>query len=371
MLVQLHGALELGAAVPAAHVRSARVSVCFRSNVFALRRLFRRIGTRSLGGDVGFDLHLRHVHNLRCFLLGGHFVGHLVSHFVGSQVEELGVGVDVGRDLRDSAHGRIRAWSDGQFRTLDLRADRGGNDQVHVGQRLRVIGHDARPVNRGRGVADVGREERDPSVPWVVLQKLLRVAPGGRGIEGGGERLAGRAVVGHALAVPVPVDPPTFDPDDPALLRGHVAGVGARVGEALAAVGALEGLLARVDAHVLLEVVLELERLAALGALELAEVGALVVRDHVALQAVDVGERLAAHAAVLGGRRVQQGQVPVQRAPPRERLVAAGALEANRLPRVPGPRVVLQLGGAWERLPAVHALEGVLLLRVDAVWGKY
>ena len=120
----------------------------------------------------------------------------------------------------------------------------------------------------------------------------------------------------------------------------------------------------------LLQVVLELEGLAALGALELAEVGALVVRDHVALQAVDVGERLAAHAAVLGGRRVQQGQVPVQRAPPRERLVAAGALEANRLPRVPGPRVVLEFGGARERLTAVHALEGVLLLRVDAVWGK-
>lgn len=55
---------------------------------------------------------------------------------------------------------------------------------------------------------------------------------------------------------------------DETLLARHVRGVGARVGESLAAIEALEGLLAAVDADVLLQVVLELEGLAALLALE-------------------------------------------------------------------------------------------------------
>lgn len=84
-----------------------------------------------------------------------------------------------------------------------------------------------------------------------------------------------------------------------ALLRGHVTGVGARVGEPLAAVGAGERLLARVDAHVLLQVVLKLERLITVGTFKLAQQRRLVVGDHVALQPVHVGELLVAHLAAL------------------------------------------------------------------------
>ena len=56
-----------------------------------------------------------------------------------------------------------------------------------------------------------------------------------------------------------------------------VLGVGARVGEALATVLALEGLLAGVDALVLLEVVLELEGLAAVAAFEFSKFGTVLV----------------------------------------------------------------------------------------------
>ena len=48
-----------------------------------------------------------------------------------------------------------------------------------------------------------------------------------------------------------------------------------------------------------LEVVLELESLPAVGALEPPEDGGLVVRDHVPLQPVHVGELLLAHLAHL------------------------------------------------------------------------
>ena len=48
-----------------------------------------------------------------------------------------------------------------------------------------------------------------------------------------------------------------------------------------------------------LEVVLELESLSAVGALEPPEDGGLVVRDHVPLQPVHVGELLLAHLANL------------------------------------------------------------------------
>ena len=75
--------------------------------------------------------------------------------------------------------------------------------------------------------------------------------------------------------------------------------VGAGMAEALSAVSALEGLLPAVDADVLFEMVLELEGLAALGTLELAQIGALVVTDHVTLKAVDVCERLVADLADL------------------------------------------------------------------------
>ncbi len=52
-------------------------------------------------------------------------------------------------------------------------------------------------------------------------------------------------------------------------------------------------------ANVLLEVVFELERLGARRALELAQVGRLVMADHVALQTVHVCERLLTHLAHL------------------------------------------------------------------------
>ncbi len=50
-----------------------------------------------------------------------------------------------------------------------------------------------------------------------------------------------------------------------------------------------------------LEVVLELESLSAVSALETPEHRALVVRDHVSLQAVDVGELLRTHVTSLWG----------------------------------------------------------------------
>ena len=70
-----------------------------------------------------------------------------------------------------------------------------------------------------------------------------------------------------------------------AFLGGGVRGVGARVGEPLVAVLALERLLPRVDPLVLLQVMLELESLATVGALEATEDGGLIVGDQVALQA--------------------------------------------------------------------------------------
>lgn len=69
------------------------------------------------------------------------------------------------------------------------------------------------------------------------------------------------------------------------------------MGEPFAAVGAPEWLLARVDSHVLLQVVLELERLITVGALEFAQQRRLVVGDHVTLEPVHVGELLMAHLA--------------------------------------------------------------------------
>lgn len=78
-----------------------------------------------------------------------------------------------------------------------------------------------------------------------------------------------------------------------------MGGEAARVRESLAAVVASEGLLAGMDPHVLLEVVLELEGLVALLALKLPQQRTLVVADHVPLQAVHVREGLVADAAGL------------------------------------------------------------------------
>ena len=52
---------------------------------------------------------------------------------------------------------------------------------------------------------------------------------------------------------------------------------------------------------VFFEVVLELECFPTFRTLELAQVGALVMGDHVTLEAVDVSERFVTHLAHLGG----------------------------------------------------------------------
>ena len=78
-----------------------------------------------------------------------------------------------------------------------------------------------------------------------------------------------------------------------------MAGIRPGMAEAFAAVLALEGLLARMDAHVLLQVVLKLERLITVVALEFAQQGRLVVADHVSLQPVNVGEYFVARFAAL------------------------------------------------------------------------
>lgn len=80
-------------------------------------------------------------------------------------------------------------------------------------------------------------------------------------------------------------------------------GVGAGVRELLPAVGALEGLLAAVDAQVLLEVVLELERLLTVVALVLADGRAVDVADHVPLQAVHIVEAFRTYFAGLSTKR--------------------------------------------------------------------
>lgn len=69
------------------------------------------------------------------------------------------------------------------------------------------------------------------------------------------------------------------------------------MGESFTAVGASERFLARVDAHVFLQVVLEFERLITVGTFELSQQRRLVVGNHVALEAVHVGELLVAHLA--------------------------------------------------------------------------
>ena len=85
----------------------------------------------------------------------------------------------------------------------------------------------------------------------------------------------------------------------PALFGSHVAAVAARMAETLVAVAATEGLLARVNSDVFLEVMLEFEGFGALRTLELSQFLAFLVRDEVALEAVDVGEGLGTHLAGL------------------------------------------------------------------------
>lgn len=67
------------------------------------------------------------------------------------------------------------------------------------------------------------------------------------------------------------------------------------MGEPLATVFTLKGLLTTMNPLVFLEVVFELEGLAALVTLKPSEYVRLLVGDHVSLQAVNVGELLVAH----------------------------------------------------------------------------
>lgn len=75
----------------------------------------------------------------------------------------------------------------------------------------------------------------------------------------------------------------------------------------LSAVGTFEWLLPAVNAQVLLQVMLELEGLVAVVALELAQLCALVMTDHVTLESVHVGEALVANLACLRANKVSLG----------------------------------------------------------------
>ena len=85
-----------------------------------------------------------------------------------------------------------------------------------------------------------------------------------------GSRKLGLGVIESLLLLPVGPAPAYQT-----LLAGCVGGVGARVGESFATVLTLEGLLARVNALVLLQMMLELESFATMRALELSQVGAI------------------------------------------------------------------------------------------------
>lgn len=78
-----------------------------------------------------------------------------------------------------------------------------------------------------------------------------------------------------------------------------MTGIGTGMGKAFAAIAAAEWFLAGMDADMLFEVVLEFESLVAVGAFEFAQKRRFVVADHVALQAIDVGEALVADFATL------------------------------------------------------------------------
>lgn len=84
-----------------------------------------------------------------------------------------------------------------------------------------------------------------------------------------------------------------------AFFRCHVTGIGAGVGETLAAIGAAERLLTRMYAHVLLQMMLELKCFVAIGAFEFAQQRRFIVTDHVSLEAVHVGKCLLANFTAL------------------------------------------------------------------------
>jgi hypothetical protein len=67
-----------------------------------------------------------------------------------------------------------------------------------------------------------------------------------------------------------------------------VAGKGARVGESFSAASASERLLARMDSQMFLQMMLEFERLPALLTLEPSHLWESVMRDHMALQSINI-----------------------------------------------------------------------------------
>jgi len=86
----------------------------------------------------------------------------------------------------------------------------------------------------------------------------------------------------------------------PALLGRRVTAVRARVTEPLATYAAHKRLLTRMNARVLFEVVLELERLAAVRTTKASQFGSLTgVTHHVTLQSVDIRECFTTHTTRL------------------------------------------------------------------------
>ena len=69
------------------------------------------------------------------------------------------------------------------------------------------------------------------------------------------------------------------------------------MGESLLAKLALKGFVSRVNPHVLLQVMLELESLSTIGAFESSQDSRLIVADHMSLKSVDVCKVLLAHLA--------------------------------------------------------------------------
>ena len=132
--------------------------------------------------------------------------------------------------------------------------------------------------------------------------------------------------------------------------------------EPLAAVLALERLLARMDSDVLLQVVFELKRLVAFGTLKLTQLGALLVANHVPLQAVDIGECLAANFADLRRGRVQRN-VLVEVALRQEADAALRTGVFRRLRPVGGVPVLLEQVKLRVGLIAVWTL-GQIFIRI-------
>ena len=106
----------------------------------------------------------------------------------------------------------------------------------------------------------------------------------------------GLAGVGQVL-----ISAPTPAPAYQTFLAGGVGGIGTGVGESLPTDLTLEGFLSCVNPLVLLQVMFELEGLAAVTTFEFPQVRPVLVVGHVAHQLLQVGELLAAQSARLQG----------------------------------------------------------------------